>query len=390
MKENELSIIEKLDVNNLSELVGWSEKQEALVLENPYVEITCNKSYDLASKSRTNLLKGRTDLEKQEKAIASKLTAFRKSVGDKTKDLISITLPHEEKQQVEVKRFEGIKEAEKLAKLRAEELRIETIKNKVSEFESNCNEIIQKTNIENVNENKSLLDSLFATDFDFEEYDILFEQAKNRVNSSWDIKCTDISEKENARKENDRLQKEKDDADIKLKAIQDQQEEERLERDKKDREEKENVFKIRENRLDEIGVYYFKDNERYFYKEQGIWSVHKESVFNSNAVEFETIFNDAKKAIKSCEESKSRQKAEKEAREKLEFEANKKAEQENKSRVKRLAKDKSIYENVLNENLSRFPIFFDSSQPEVKDFSINASSRVSDLLNQLLIELKEL
>ena len=118
----EVSIIEKLDANNLPEFNGWIEKQKTLVKDNPFILITDNKTYELACKSRTNLLKGRTELEKQETAIASKVMSFRKQVGFKTKELIEITLPNEEAQQFEVKRWEGIKEAEKAEKERKEKI----------------------------------------------------------------------------------------------------------------------------------------------------------------------------------------------------------------------------------------------------------------------------
>ena len=99
-----------LKVSNLPELQGWKEKQEVLVKDNPYVEITDNKTYEVACKSRTALLKGRTELEKQDKLVASKLSTFRKDVKTETDNLIAITLPFEEKQQIEVKRYEEIKE----------------------------------------------------------------------------------------------------------------------------------------------------------------------------------------------------------------------------------------------------------------------------------------
>jgi hypothetical protein len=54
------------------------------------------------------------------------------------------------------------------------------------------------------------------------------------------------------------------------------------------------------------------------------------------------------------------------------------------------AKDKAVYKQVLNDQLGRFPIVFDSDQQEVKNFSIEASNRVTDLLNQLLTELENL
>ena len=127
MKKDALQL-EDLKVSNLPELQGWKEKQQKLVEENPYVEIVDNKSYEVACKSRTALLKGRTELEKQDKLIASKLTSFRKEVKQETDNLIAITLPYEEKQQSEVKRFEEIKAAEKAEEKRRNSVKICSIR----------------------------------------------------------------------------------------------------------------------------------------------------------------------------------------------------------------------------------------------------------------------
>lgn len=59
-------------------------------------------------------------------------------------------------------------------------------------------------------------------------------------------------------------------------------------------------------------------------------------------------------------------------------------------RKNRLAKDKGIYERILNENLGRFPIVFDSNQKEIKEFSIEVSNKVTDLLRESLIQLENL
>src|SRR6478736_6660656 len=172
--ENTKLQLSDLKVSNLPELQGWKEKQEKLVAENPYVEITDNKTYEVACKSRTNLLKGRTELEKQDKLIASQVASFRKDVKTETDNLVAITLPHEEKQQVEVKRYEGIKEAEKAEKERVEKERVDGINFRIESFETDSYKIIQETNIGNVALHKSMLDEMVNTEFDFEEYDILF------------------------------------------------------------------------------------------------------------------------------------------------------------------------------------------------------------------------
>lgn len=59
-------------------------------------------------------------------------------------------------------------------------------------------------------------------------------------------------------------------------------------------------------------------------------------------------------------------------------------------RKNRLSKDKDIYNRILGETLGHFPIVFDSNQEEIKQFSIEASNRVSDLYKELLTELENL
>ena len=389
--EQSLVLLEKLDAKNLPELKGIEESQLKLVEENPYIEIVDNKTYEEAKKRRTALLKGRTSLESQEKTIASKLSNFRKQVGTVTKELIDITLPHEEKQQEEVKRYEQIKENERLEKERLENERIDGIKKSISDFESKCHELINSMTFENGLETKSKLDLLFNSDLDVQEFDILLQQAKMRVQSQFDVKASDLQEKENQRIENERLRKEKEEADAKLKAIQDQQEKERAEREAKEREEKEKDFIIRVKRLNEIGI--ILNGLNYFVYPLGIRGLKefsKSQVLNFDAIEFEEYFESLKNSIQEAKENHEKEQAEKEAREKAEIEAKKKADKENKERTKRLAKDKAVYKQVLTDQLGRFPIVFDSDQQEVKNFSIEASNRVTDLLNQLLTELENL
>lgn len=331
--------LDNLNASNLPELAGWKEKQTELVKDNPFIEIVDNKSFEIAKQRRTALLKGRTSIEAQDKLIASKLTNFRKDVKSISDELISITLPHEEKQQNEVKRYEQIKENERLEKERLENERIERIKNKVSEFESLCYDIIQKSTIENINDNKSKLDVLFNTDFDFEEYEILFDQAKERIQSQFDVKCSDIQEKENQRIENERLAREKAESDAKLKAMEEEREKERKERETKEREEKEKVFEIRKNRLFEIG-FGFDFVENNFIHTHLFSGISRESIFECDVIDFENIISDAKKAIQEAKdliEKEEKEKAEKEA---SELQAKKQAEKENKERQKRLKKEK--------------------------------------------------
>ncbi|WP_185145391.1 hypothetical protein [Apibacter muscae] len=122
----ETSIITTQEINSsVNKLEGYREKQLKVLEQNPFIEITDNKTYEEAKKARTNLVSARTEIEKVDKGIASILNNFRKGISDIKTNLISITKPAEDLQQEEVKRWEEIKEQEKLKKARIEEERKE-------------------------------------------------------------------------------------------------------------------------------------------------------------------------------------------------------------------------------------------------------------------------
>ena len=387
--EQSVVLLEKLDAKNLPELKGIKESQLKLVEENPYIEIVDNKTYEEAKKRRTALLKGRTSLETQEKTIASKLSNFRKQVGTVTKELIDITLPHEEKQQEEVKRYEQIKENERLEKERLENERIEKIKSTISDFESCCYALISQMTFQNAKETKEILDKHFSIDYDAQEFDILYQQAKMRVQSQFDLKASEVQEKENQRIENERLRKEKEETDAKLKAIQEQQEKEREEREAKEREEKEKVFEVRKNRLAEIGFRFNDELEKFFYDNKFITiSKLKSTIFNADIIDFENLLNDAKNSIQEAKENYEKLQAEKEAREKAEIEAKKKADKENKERQKRLSLDKKLISESLEVYFA--DLHFATENQETKDFIENANTKIQSLKTELLTELENL
>jgi hypothetical protein len=351
-----------LKVNNLPELQGWKEKQEKLVSENPFVEITDNKSYEVACKSRTNLLKGRTELEKQDKLIASQLTSFRKDVKLETDNLIAITLPFEERQQSEVKRFEAIKEAEKQEKELLEQLRIDDIKKRINSFETDSYKIIQETTIENVEIHKTMLNLFLKHDFDYEEYDVMFELAKIRVQTSWDAKCKDIKEKEEQRLENEKLAEE----NRLLK-------EANLERENKAKEEKEKIFEIRKVRLEEIGVQL--QGECFFSIETDALC-DKEFVFNSDTIEFETLITDAKLAIQKAKSNAEEFEKQKAIDLKLAEEDAERLKKENKQRVAKYSSDKKLLKEFVKS------LEFSNPVPELENEDLQS------ILDNILLELQ--
>lgn len=387
MKKSETTsmiLLDNLDASKLPELQGLKDKQLLLVEECPYVEITDNSAYEVAKKHRTALLKGRTSLESQDKLIASKLTAFRKSVSEVTKGLIDITLPHETKQEEEVKRYEQIKENERLERERLENERIDKIKKAIDNIESDCYSVIQSMTFETIEKDKKSIDLILESDIDFMEFDYTFDLAKQRLLSQFDSKKDDLTTRENDRLERERLQKEKEESDAKLKAIEDKQEKERLERDQKERYQKEKVFEVRKNRLAEIGV--DLHNNTFMHVDSN--PLQKEVVYNADFIDFENILVDFKLQIQNAKDKLEKQKAEKEAIEKAEIERKKKAEKENKSRTKRLANDKKIISESLEVYFA--DLHLETENQETKDFIQNANIQIQQLKSILLTQLKNL
>ena len=428
MKKDALQL-EDLKVSNLPELQGWKEKQQKLVEENPYVEIVDNKSYEVACKSRTALLKGRTELEKQDKLIASKLTSFRKEVKQETDNLIAITLPYEEKQQSEVKRFEEIKAVEKAEEKRIEQLRVDTIKSKINNFETASYGVIQDTTIENVDLHKSMLDAFANADFDYEEFDIIFEQAKARIQTSWDLKCADIQEKESQRVENERLQKEAEqarriselqtsrlneltpyiaygepidltnlhsieesvwiEAIASKKALFEAEQKKQQEAQEKIESDKQKIFEIRKGRLAEIGVLFDVEIDYFRTTPNSLFSIDKESIFDADFIDFETIITDAKLAIEKANDEAKKAEEQRILDEKLAKEDAERLKKENKAREERLAFDKENISLIL----SYTDLYFkgvETENIEILDFIKSSEEKIKALKIELLTELENL
>ena len=435
--ENTALQLSDLKVSNLPELQGWKEKQEQLVSDNPYVEITDNKTYDVACKSRTALLKGRTELEKQDKLIASKLTAFRKDVKTETDTLIAITLPSEEKQQAEVKRYEGIKEVERQERERIEQERIDTIKAKIDSIETESLAIIQKMTFQNIIPDTAAIGTICKQEFDFEEYDILFEQTLARIETAIKDKVDDLNEREEQRiareqaEEENRKLKAKQDlqskrlnellpfngfgADVDMTSLsdlsefdynailaektslfdakkiadkesQDKLDAEKLERENKTKADKEKIFEIRRNRFLELGV---ELSGEYFMNGSIGIVCDKRDVFNADTIDFETIITDAKLAIEKAKEEHERAEQQKAKDLELSKADAERLKKENKARVKRFIEDKKTLTVYIEE------IQFDSLVPrleneESKVLFDTLKVKLENFKNELLTELEKL
>lgn len=228
----QLITLEELEVSMLPELQGWKEKQQLIVNENHFIAITDNKSFEEAKKSRTILVSARTTIEKQEKLIASKLKDVRTKVSEATKELIDITLPSEEKQQEEVKRFEAIKETERLEKERKDQERKDLILSKIDAIYLAEKSKVDTLTFENIVDMKLDFElNLFQNDEDFEEFDLQFASKVQLLKQQLEDKIKSLTEKENQRVEAEKLAKEKAEFEAQKKA--------KEEADKKEAEERE-------------------------------------------------------------------------------------------------------------------------------------------------------
>ena len=235
--------IEKLEATQLPELQGLKEKQLQIVKENPFVEIVDNPTYEAAKKARTTLVTARTDIEKQDKLIASKIKKFREMVAGVSAELIGITKPHEEKQQDEVKRYEADKEKERLEKQRIEEERKASIKNSIDAIYNAEMKKIDSLTFEMIDTLKVDWEQhLFKTDVtQFDEFELNFNEKLALLKNQLLAKENSLREKEAQRLENERLKAEREKLDADRKA-----EEERLkaDREKFEKEQREAQAKI--------------------------------------------------------------------------------------------------------------------------------------------------
>lgn len=245
-KSTELAVIDldQIDVNKLPELANFKERGQQLVKECVFVEIKDNASYELAKKNRTALRTFRTDVEKSDKAIKSKLNNFKTRVGEVSASLIAITEPSEKTQQAEVDRYEAIKEQERLEKLRLEQERIDGIKKRIGEFRQNWEDLISVLKFDGIEVCKQNFENS-VSDYDREslqEYEVLFDDSVAYLHNLLEARIKTLTEQEEIRLEQVRLAEEREKQRIENERI---AEEQRKERERIEAEQKAEAEKIR-------------------------------------------------------------------------------------------------------------------------------------------------
>ncbi len=198
--------LEEIKVSELPELKGWEQKMKDTVKENPFVEITDNETYGLAKKARTALKTARTDVQKQDKLLATKIKEFRSKVSGVAQKLVDITKPHEDKQQKEITKYENAKAEEKRQKQEAERLRVSAINDNIQDFKKESSEYIQKMTLES----EVPVWTEIITTYDagiYEEFQPMYDEAREEAVTRYDYRLKELQEKKKLEVQNERLKK---------------------------------------------------------------------------------------------------------------------------------------------------------------------------------------
>ncbi len=193
----------------LPELVGWKERQLKAVDDNPFVKIVDSATYEEAKRARTALVKARTTVEKQERLIASKLRELRVRVGEASKELVSITLHHEQRQQHEVKQYEAERERVRAEKQERERKRKEELRNTVLEIQARVMGTIDGMTYETIEKVTHDIETFYkeADPERFGEFELLYEEHRKQLTKALKEKAAQLREQERMREEREELER---------------------------------------------------------------------------------------------------------------------------------------------------------------------------------------
>jgi hypothetical protein len=399
LKDKSLVVLSDYELAK-SNLLSLREKHEARVEELVSIEKLSPSELKELNGILSEIRKPRYLIQNLKKDNASVFAAYSKNDKLKWDDLIEINEPIEDKASDKVKIEDERKKNEKLEEQRIEQERVNGIKAKIDSFETDSYNVINKTTIEDVEYSRTILDAMVNVEFDYEEFDILFEKAKQRVQQTWDLKCNEIQEKEAQRKRTGQLEqeaaeakrlsdlqasrlkellpynsfgaevdmttlsdlseldynailaekkslfeadaKEKQEAKEKLEA-------ENLERENKAKAEKEAINIIRKNRLAEIGVLYDSVRDYFRTTPDEIVALDSQEVFNASTLEFEEIIINSKKLIQEFATKLETDKQAKLEAENLEKEKQAQLLKDNEDRKERLFGDKTAISISLDK-----------------------------------------
>jgi len=213
--------LKKIDPKQIIGINKWEKIQKQIVIDNPFIEITDTETYKQAKANRTALLKGKTSLlgvNGQEGAIRSSLKRILNGSLSILQNLAEITIPHYEKQQQEIKRYEAIidekrKERERKAEEERliEQKRIEDINNQIDQIYRTEKLKVDNLTFKGIDALKTDWEkNLKQTDTQqFDEFEVTFFKTIERLDELLNEKAASLTISENQRLETIKLEKEK-------------------------------------------------------------------------------------------------------------------------------------------------------------------------------------
>lgn len=334
-------------------LLALNDKHEKRAEELVLIEKLSPSELKELNAIRAELREPRYLIQKIEKNNVSTFESYKKADKANLKLLVEINNALETKVDDRIKLEEERKKNEKEEAARIEREREARLRKSIDDFESDSYQLIHSTVFADIDLKRTMIDALVNKEIDYEEFDILFEQARSRVQNAWDLKCNDIQEKENQRLENERLERENAEAkriselqasrlkeilpyvafgesvdltnlseleeidfcnilDSKVKLFEADVEEkriiqqnldaEKLEIEKKAKAEKQIVIDIRKNRLAEIGFVLTEENVlRHAEISTGVIQGYLlNSISDASTIEFEGVISEAKLSIEKA------------------------------------------------------------------------------------------
>lgn len=328
-------------------LLDLKEKHKERVEELVSVEKLSSDELKELNSIRAELREPRYLIQNIEKNNISVFEAYKKTDKANLKGLIEVNTDLEDKATEKLQAEEKRKKDEKEAEAKEEENRIAKIKSDIDNIETYCSEIVQKMTFDNMKVSAESIEQSLNAEYEFEEYDILFDQVKSRVAKLLLDKTNDITARENQRLENEAMKQEIFDVRVnRLKELgfiikedcivneelnsthllvdikicnsanfdfvieQIKQKIKQSEQDKRDAEikkEKDEQFEVRTKRLAEIGILYnetFGFTVKDYTANEMSFKFGKNGIYECSVTEFEEILTNAKKAISDAKEQK--------------------------------------------------------------------------------------
>lgn len=189
-------------------LLALKDKHQKRVEELVLIEKLSPSELKELNSIRAELREPRYLIQKIEKNNVTTFESYKKADKANLKLLVEINNALETKVDDRIKLEEERKKNEKEEVARIEREREARLRKSIDDFESDSYHLIQSTVFADVDLKRTMLDALVNKEIDYEEFDILFEQARSRVQNAWDLKCNDIQEKENQRLDNERMKQE--------------------------------------------------------------------------------------------------------------------------------------------------------------------------------------